>query len=414
MRVLFVNRMLSMIRGGGETFDLEMGRHLAKLGCKVTYLSGVPVLGKNRLEVKWTNEGRSLSPEGRPKSFTLRSPYTAWFPWDKVRGGWRLRYADFWIFERLAARWAFHRRNEFDVVQICQLGEFARVWKKCGSPLPLVMRLTGPQHSFDRETLNAPSKVFASGTTYQFVIKQGRPDAVQINNAVDAQHFSPGLSTWRANHGIPEHGFLLLYVARFQAFKNHGMLIEAFENVLPEVPNAHLILVGSGHLEQRIKQQVNVSGTEGLPSRVHFLGEVPYETLPEIYRAADLKVISSDHESFCFAALEAMAVGLPLVSTDCGWVPVLISGGQPAHTNRAAGQPDSEAEGSIIKTPGGLVVPQRDPMALSRAIVDCYHRKEMTKKMGFWNRNRVTSHHMWENSAAKLLNVYMEVSGSER
>ena len=83
----------------------------------------------------------------------------------------------------------------------------------------------------------------------------------------------------------------------------------------------------------------------GVGDKVMFLGEVVYSDLPAIYRAADIKVISSDFESFCFAALEAMATGLPIVTTDCGWVPKLL--GQES---------------------GGLVVLAKDPEAFAKAM----------------------------------------------
>lgn len=53
MRILFVNRMLAIVRGGGETFDMEMGRYLGALGCRVSYLSGLPLMGRSRVSVHW-------------------------------------------------------------------------------------------------------------------------------------------------------------------------------------------------------------------------------------------------------------------------------------------------------------------------------------------------------------------------
>lgn len=61
MRVLFVNRMASIERGGGETFDLEISRHLEKMGCEISYLSGLPLFG------------RAKTPIAHPRSFTVRS-----------------------------------------------------------------------------------------------------------------------------------------------------------------------------------------------------------------------------------------------------------------------------------------------------------------------------------------------------
>lgn len=83
MRILFVNRMASMVRGGGETFDLEVASHLKRLGVETGFLSGRPLLGAARIQIK------------RPRSRTIRSPYLGWLPWDRLRGGWRLRALNF-------------------------------------------------------------------------------------------------------------------------------------------------------------------------------------------------------------------------------------------------------------------------------------------------------------------------------
>ena len=99
MRILFVNRMASMVRGGGETFDVEIAQHLRKLGCDVSFLTGIPLFAG------------ALIPLPFDRSFTIRTPYTGWFRWDKTRGGWRVRMADFTIFEKRAAAWADRRQD---------------------------------------------------------------------------------------------------------------------------------------------------------------------------------------------------------------------------------------------------------------------------------------------------------------
>ena len=85
LSVLFVNRMAAMERGGGETFDLEIARHLQSQGCTISFLTGIPLFGGLRRKDLFSGFRSPVS------SFHVRSPYFGWFPWDKVRGGWRLR-----------------------------------------------------------------------------------------------------------------------------------------------------------------------------------------------------------------------------------------------------------------------------------------------------------------------------------
>ncbi|MFT5495204.1 MAG: glycosyltransferase involved in cell wall biosynthesis, partial [Kiritimatiellia bacterium] len=204
--------------------------------------------------------------------------------------------------------------------------------------------------------------------------------AVDIPNGVDTDRFQAGPSDFRAAEGIPDTDFVILFVARFHEVKNHAMLIRAFKQVLETVPHARLVMVGAGPLEQLMRKRCREQGTE---SRVHFLGEVVYEDLPKIYAAVDLKVISSNYESFCFAALEGMASSLPLVVTATDWVPGLIAQDQ-----------------------GGIVVPKDDATAMAQSICTLQQDPERRKQMGTWNRTRVLADFRWETSAQKLLTLY--------
>ena len=132
VRVLFVNRMACLERGGGETFDLEISRHLAKAGAQVSYLCGAPLLRPAPLPVAGAR--------------TLRTPWLRRFPWDKVKGGWRVRQLEFEIFEWRAARWIAKHAGEFDVIQVCELPNLVHWLKRRGVRTPVVMRLTAPNY----------------------------------------------------------------------------------------------------------------------------------------------------------------------------------------------------------------------------------------------------------------------------
>ncbi|MFT5125558.1 MAG: glycosyltransferase involved in cell wall biosynthesis [Candidatus Omnitrophota bacterium] len=368
MRVLFINRMISMVRGGGETFDLEMARHLESPECQTAFLSGIPLFSQPD------------SPLDHPRSSTVRSPYTGWFPWDRVWQAWRLRVWDFRCFERKVARWAKTHRDEYDIIQICEMPPLIDDLLKQKLDCPIVMRITAPDYHDPHKAVTRASAIIASGTSIATLRQGVRPDAVDIPNGVDTDRFQAGPSDFRAAEGIPDTDFVILFVARFHEVKNHAMLIRAFKQVLETVPHARLVMVGAGPLEQLMRKRCREQGTE---SRVHFLGEVVYEDLPKIYAAVDLKVISSNYESFCFAALEGMASSLPLVVTATDWVPGLIAQDQ-----------------------GGIVVPKDDATAMAQSICTLQQDPERRKQMGTWNRTRVLADFRWETSAQKLLTLY--------
>ncbi len=448
LRILFINRMASMERGGGETFDLEIARHLAQMGHQITFLSGISLFGRARLpigsrksEVRGQrSEVRSRKSEVRGQrsevrsqksdlgpptselryltSVTLRAPMFPWFPWDRVKAGWRLRVAEFWLFEKLAARWAWKHRDQFDIIQVCELPTFVSSFKsRISNPesrIPkLVLRLTAPNAYDPSGGIQKADALIASGTSIAKIRASVRPDCHDIPNAVDTTRFCPQESAFRIRHGMAPEDMVLLYVARFQDFKNHALLIKAFALMARQVSKARLVLVGSGPLLDSIRTQVKEAG---LTDRVLFLGEVPFDDLPAVFAAADVKVISSQYESFCFAAVEAMASGLPVVTTDCGWVPGLIGDTMaPIEKQWVYADPDpagrfaDDVEGKRIReVPGGLVTSRADPLSLAKAGLRLLESSDMRRRMGAWNRDKAVRDHGWEASAGKLEAVYEE------
>ena len=365
LRVLFVNRMACLERGGGETFDLEISRHLAQAGVEVTYLCGAPLLRPAPLPVVGAR--------------MLRTPWLRRFPWDKVKGGWRVRQLEFEIFEWRAARWIAQRADRFDVIQICELPNLVHWLKKRGVRTPVVMRLTAPNYYDPRGGVKQADALIASGTSIQKLRERGHAAVADVPNAVDADLFRPQPSDFRQRHGIGRDEFVALYVARFQAFKNHAVLLEAFARFVREHSAARLVLVGSGPLRERCEQQ---AADLGLADNVLFLGETPYGDLPAVYAAADAKVISSDYESFCFAAIEAMSTGLPVLTTDCAWVPRLVADG------------------------AGLVVPVGDAAALAAGLKKLADNPALRHRMGATGRQHVLERHTWPASAEKLKRLY--------
>lgn len=126
---------------------------------------------------------------------------------------------------------------------------------------------------------------------------------------LDMTRFSPASAAekWaaRAQLGIPENSFVLLYAAEFSSRKNQAMLLRAMA-LLPE--DVVLLLPGRGELLEDCRQQAK---NLGLTERVFFPGFVT-ELRPWL-QAADLGVSSSRSEGLPFNVMEVMASGLPCV-----------------------------------------------------------------------------------------------------
>jgi len=153
---------------------------------------------------------------------------------------------------------------------------------------------------------------------------------------------------------LPDGGSLLLNVKRLHPLADQATLLTAFRRVREARPDAVLVIAGSGEEEQRLKAQARETG---LAEAVRFLGLVPNHELARLQAAADLFVLSSVLEATPTVALEALASGTPVVSTD---------------------------------NPGGLelagffgddvtVVPKKDPQALAQAILAALSQPRRTR-----------------------------------
>ena len=140
---------------------------------------------------------------------------------------------------------------------------------------------------------------------------------------------------WRAKQGFSEEDVLFVCVARFAPQKNHALLISAFAKGPALDPKTHLVLAGQGVLRAQLQMSLNQLG---LTSRVHFLGL--RTDIPDVLGAADIFTLSSDYEGNPLSVIEAMAAGLPVVSTAVGGVPELLQDGkegfivQPGHVEQ--------------------------------------------------------------------------------
>ena len=107
-----------------------------------------------------------------------------------------------------------------------------------------------------------------------------------------------------------ERDNVILTVGRLDANKNQRLLIEAFANL--NVDNWKLVVVGDGVLREEYKK---LTASLGIADKVDFVGNV--NNVSDYYNQAKIFVFTSQSEGFPNALLEAMAFGLPCISTDC-------------------------------------------------------------------------------------------------
>lgn len=105
--------------------------------------------------------------------------------------------------------------------------------------------------------------------------------------------------------------FVIGNIGRFVYQKNHEFLIELFQSVAAKMPNAVLLLIGIGELQNHIRNKVREAGLE---NRVEFLGK--RDDVAEIMQAMDLFLLPSRFEGFGIVLLEAQSAMLPCVASD--------------------------------------------------------------------------------------------------
>ena len=125
----------------------------------------------------------------------------------------------------------------------------------------------------------------------------------------------------------------------------------------------------------------------GLQDSVTFTGRISHEELVKQYGASQVAVVPSLYEGFGFPAGEAMACGLPVISSSAGALPEVVGR-------------DGEA---------GVLVPPADPEALAAALKRVMADEEMRRRMGAAARKRVETLFTWEQAGKRTVEVYEEL-----
>lgn len=144
--------------------------------------------------------------------------------------------------------------------------------------------------------------------------------------------FLPGKKLFVVDNGIDMAAYLAVpdraprdeivfgSAGRMSPEKNHRVLIEAFALVRGKCSNVRLRLLGGGSLEERLKQQVHDLGLEDAVEFCGFSSDVP-----GFLSSLDIFILSSNFEALPLCLMEAIASGLPVISTAVGGAPSIVN-----------------------------------------------------------------------------------------
>ena len=170
-------------------------------------------------------------------------------------------------------------------------------------PLKLIMQKLFTRYSTDLFACSEEAGKFAF---------KGKKFGI-VQNAIDSQKFIADANIREEIRKAlrVENKFVVGHVGRMQPEKNHDFLIDVFAEIKRKKPDAELILVGTGPLEDKIKNKV---AEKDLSDCVHFLGN--RKDMNRIYQAMDVFVFPSLFEGLGIVAIEAQAAGIPIVCSE--------------------------------------------------------------------------------------------------
>lgn len=176
-------------------------------------------------------------------------------------------------------------------------------------------------------------------------------------------------------HYHDDNFFHIVGVGRLEEQKNFEMLIDSVGKVYHSYPEVRLDIYGEGSLFNKLQKQINKLGLSDI---VTLKGRS--NDYDEIYGKADAFVLSSNFEGMPNTLMEAMAVGIPCISTDCPTGPKDI----------------------IQSYKNGILVPVGNVGELSRSIVTVIQDEQLRKKIGHEAKETILSKYL-PNYIGKLL-----------
>lgn len=199
---------------------------------------------------------------------------------------------------------------------------------------------------------------------------------------IDINRFTPGASHQAG--GAPPR---LLFVGRLRYYKGLHILLDAMRRV----QGVELWIAGGGPERSRLEAQI---GANGIGGRVRFLGDIAEDTLPQLYRQADIFVLPSHlrAEAYGIVLAEALASGVPCISTALGTGTDFVN----------------------IHQQTGLVVPPDNPAALAEAILCLANDPEQQARYGTAGRKRAERVLAREPMLDEIERVYRDVINHPR
>ncbi len=232
-------------------------------------------------------------------------------------------------------------------------------------------------------------------TTHQYIetadiLKKMRSKITVIPVGVDLRYLKSKYDKEKLKNEMSlSDKLVILFVSKLTAshrYKGLTYLLKALSRIHKIAPEIRLFVIGKGELRPYYE---DLSRKLHIDDKVNFTGFVEEETLKKYYTLADLLVLPSitKLEGFGMVALEALAFGTPVISTDIAGVSEVLT-----------------------KEKCGIVVESRNSVALAKAIRTFLLDKELARELSIRGRKVIAQKYNWAEISKRMLNIYQELA----
>ena len=404
LRIVLLGYRSAPHSGGQGVYLNYLSRYLSRRGHSVTVVSGppYPYLDGDVTLVKL--ESLDLYENGlgsvRPGHFFSRLERIEWF--SKLTGG----FAEPFTFGERVKKWFVGREDDFDIIHDNQTIADG-VLELQARGLPLVTTIHHPITRDYRVALSAEPKWYMRLLIHRWhtFLRMQKRVAPQLKSvvtvstasakdictdfgvspdAISVMHLGVDTEMFRPLPEIAREPFRLMTTASADApLKGLSHLLKAIAALRPEYPEIKLTLVGRPKPDGETQRLID---TLGLADCIDCCKGISHEEMVGKYACATVAVVPSMYEGFGLPAVEAMACGVPLVSTSGGALAEVV------------------ADAALVVSPG-------DSAALSQQIRRLFDDASLRAEYAARGLERVEQHFCWERCAERMEVYYRERIG---
>lgn len=289
--------------------------------------------------------------------------------------------------------------RDCDASLVVSQNSYAHIYARPAAALagkPAILRTGGVSHPLDRTdraafALGASAFIANSWFTHQALVGAGVPSerVRMVYRGVDTSEYRPGepSSKIRVELGLSPQALVVTVVGRLQHWKGQHVVIEAAPLVARQFPEVRFLIVGDAlfGIEQEYPERLRcLIREQEVGAYVTMLGH--RTDVSAILRASDIVVVPSIHpEPFGMVTIEAMATGKPVIASNGGASPEVITHGET-----------------------GLLVPPNDRELLGEAIVRLLSHDGLRMAMGEKGRNVVRERFTLDRAVREYEGLYLQ------